>query len=185
MIHGFDLWVRKIPWRRKWQPTPVFLPGKSHGQRSLEVYVPWGHKRVGHDLVPRQQQHSNKLRLRSVELSSLITRGDPGTTATALQAGSCRLEDGQTGVRWEGAVSFIPLTADTALWTLLNFCQALHSQLTFLLALRTSYFLVESTQALRVDIAHPSRTALERQIGAVNPDLSIQHPVLSAKWYVF
>ena len=32
---GFDLWVRKIPWRRKWQPTPVFLPGQSHGQRNL------------------------------------------------------------------------------------------------------------------------------------------------------
>jgi len=36
--------VRKIPWRRKWQPTPVFLPGKSHGQRSLAVYLPWDHK---------------------------------------------------------------------------------------------------------------------------------------------
>ena len=33
-----------MPWRRKWQPTPVFLPGKSHGQRSLEGYSPWGHK---------------------------------------------------------------------------------------------------------------------------------------------
>jgi len=32
---GFYPWVRKIPWRRKWQPTPVFFPGKSHGQRSL------------------------------------------------------------------------------------------------------------------------------------------------------
>ena len=32
---GFDPWVRKIPWRRKWQPPPVFLPGKSHGQRRL------------------------------------------------------------------------------------------------------------------------------------------------------
>ena len=32
---GFDLWVRKIPWRKKWQPTPVFLPGRFHGQRSL------------------------------------------------------------------------------------------------------------------------------------------------------
>ena len=41
---GFDLWVWKIPWRRKWQPTPVFLPGKSQGQRSLEGYSPWGHK---------------------------------------------------------------------------------------------------------------------------------------------
>ena len=36
------------PWRRKWQPTPVFLPGESHRQRSLAVYSPWGHKRVGH-----------------------------------------------------------------------------------------------------------------------------------------
>ena len=41
---GFDPWVRKIPWRRRWQPTPVFLPGKSHGQRSLVGYSPWGCK---------------------------------------------------------------------------------------------------------------------------------------------
>ena len=37
----FDPWVRKIPWRRKWQPTPVFLPGKSHGQRSLVDCIAW------------------------------------------------------------------------------------------------------------------------------------------------
>ena len=36
--------VRKIPCRRKWQPTPVFLPGKCHGQRSPADYSPWGHK---------------------------------------------------------------------------------------------------------------------------------------------
>ena len=41
-------WVAKIPWRREWLPTPVFLPGESHGQRSLSGYSPWGH-RVGHD----------------------------------------------------------------------------------------------------------------------------------------
>ena len=41
---GFNPWVRKIPWRRKWQPTPVFLLGKSHGQRSLVGYSPWGQK---------------------------------------------------------------------------------------------------------------------------------------------
>ena len=34
----FDSWIRKIPWRRKWQPTPAFLPGKSHGQRNLVGY---------------------------------------------------------------------------------------------------------------------------------------------------
>ena len=38
----FDTWVGKIPWRRNWQPTSVFLPGKLHGQRSLEGYSPWG-----------------------------------------------------------------------------------------------------------------------------------------------
>ena len=44
-----DTWVQslvweKIPWRRKWWPTPVFLPGESHGQRSLAGYSPWGCK---------------------------------------------------------------------------------------------------------------------------------------------
>ena len=46
--HGFDPWVRKIPWRRAWQLTPVFLLGESHGQRSLEGYSP-GLQRVRHD----------------------------------------------------------------------------------------------------------------------------------------
>ena len=41
---GFNPWVGKISWRRKWQPTPVFLPGKSHGQRNLVGYSPWGRK---------------------------------------------------------------------------------------------------------------------------------------------
>ena len=36
--HRFDPWVRKFLWRRAWQPTPVFLPGESHGQRSLAGY---------------------------------------------------------------------------------------------------------------------------------------------------
>ena len=44
---GFNLWVRKIPWRRAWQPTPVFLPGESHGQRSLVGYSPRGRKESG------------------------------------------------------------------------------------------------------------------------------------------
>ena len=39
-----DPWVRKIPWRRKWQPTPVFLPGESYGQRRLAGYSPWSCK---------------------------------------------------------------------------------------------------------------------------------------------
>ena len=43
--HRFDPWVREIPWRRKWHPTPVFLPGQSHVQRSLLGYSPWGCKK--------------------------------------------------------------------------------------------------------------------------------------------
>ena len=46
--HGFDLWIRKIPWRRAWQPTPVFVPGKSHGQRSL-AGSSIGSQRARHD----------------------------------------------------------------------------------------------------------------------------------------
>ena len=42
--HRFNPWVRKIPWRKRWQPTQVFLPGKPHGQRSLAGYSPWGCK---------------------------------------------------------------------------------------------------------------------------------------------
>ena len=41
---GFDHWAGKIPWSGKWQPTPVFLPGESHEQRSLVGYNPWGHR---------------------------------------------------------------------------------------------------------------------------------------------
>jgi len=44
---SFNSWVRKIPWRRKWQPTPVFLPRESHGQRSLVGYSPWSWNELG------------------------------------------------------------------------------------------------------------------------------------------
>ena len=44
--HGFNPWIGKIPWRRKWQLMPVFLPGKPHGQRSLEGHSPWGYKQL-------------------------------------------------------------------------------------------------------------------------------------------
>ena len=46
-------WVVKIPWSKKWQAAPVFLPGKFQGQRSLAGYSPWGSKRVGHGLVTK------------------------------------------------------------------------------------------------------------------------------------
>ena len=45
-----------IPWRRAWQPTPAFLPRKSHGQRSLVGCSPWGHRAVGRDLMTKQEE---------------------------------------------------------------------------------------------------------------------------------
>ena len=50
---GFHPWVRKIPWRRKWLPIPVFSPRESHGQRSLAGYSPWSCKRARHDLATK------------------------------------------------------------------------------------------------------------------------------------
>ena len=50
----FSPLVGKIPWRRKWQPTLVFLPGQSHGQRSLVDYSPWGGKEL---VTPEQLVH--------------------------------------------------------------------------------------------------------------------------------
>ena len=53
--HGFNPWAGKTPWGRKWQPTPVFLPGKSHGQKNLGDYSPW-RCRVRHDWATKQQE---------------------------------------------------------------------------------------------------------------------------------
>ena len=52
--HGFNPWVGKIPWRRKWQPTLVFLSGKSLGQRIMADCHPWDRKRFGQDLVAKR-----------------------------------------------------------------------------------------------------------------------------------
>ena len=59
---GFDLWIGKIRWRREWLPTPVFLPGESHGQRSQGGYTLWGHKRVRHSLTPNTKCYYHKRR---------------------------------------------------------------------------------------------------------------------------
>ena len=59
--HGFHPWVGKISWSRKWQPAPVFLPGKSHGQRSLVGYGPWGCKEW--DMTKHTHTHTEILLL--------------------------------------------------------------------------------------------------------------------------
>ena len=53
----FDPWFRKILWRRKWQPPPVFLPGKFHGQKSLVTYSLWDHKEL--DMIEHVRAHTH------------------------------------------------------------------------------------------------------------------------------
>ena len=55
----FDSWIRKIPWRTKWQPPPVFLPGESHVQRSLVGYSPQGLKES--DATEQARMHTTSL----------------------------------------------------------------------------------------------------------------------------
>ena len=62
----FDPWVGKIPWRRKWQPNPVFLPGKFQEKRSLADYSPWGHNELG------MTGHKTRLLAKAKDLSSLF-----------------------------------------------------------------------------------------------------------------
>ena len=70
--HGFNPWVEEIPWRRKWQPTPVLLPGKSHRQRSLVGYSPWGRKRVGRDLATKEKQQQKVASIQNYRPSCLV-----------------------------------------------------------------------------------------------------------------
>ena len=65
---GFGPGVRMIPWSRKWQPIPVLLPGKFHGQRSLVGYSPWGGKES--DTTELAQRGTDKGRLRVCETPS-------------------------------------------------------------------------------------------------------------------
>ena len=83
--HGFDPWVGKIPWQRKWQPTPVFLPGESHGQRSLV-----GHRSCKlqvHRVAKSRTQLSNlahKQQRNTNTQNSWFIAGPWGTSVTQL-----------------------------------------------------------------------------------------------------
>ena len=67
----FNPWVRKVPWRRKWQPTPVFLPGKSPGQRHQAGYSPWGCKEL--DTTERLQTHTHIFSNQSSSVATCFT----------------------------------------------------------------------------------------------------------------
>ena len=77
---GFNPWVRKIPWRRAWQPTPVFLPGESHGQKSLAGYSPRGHRESDTTETKQQTGTANAPRPPSLRMLAL----DPGKGGAAV-----------------------------------------------------------------------------------------------------
>ena len=72
---GFDPWGRKISWRRKWQPTPVFLPGEFHGQRSPASYSPWGGKES--DMTEWLHFHFHLIQYKLDQLIRSIRRYSP------------------------------------------------------------------------------------------------------------
>ena len=91
MRHQFDPWVRKIPWRKAWQPTPILLTGESHGQRNLAGYRPWGHKQLD---TTEAIEHARTNRYR-VFIFSNVYKSDfnpqltqPGTKSASLVLGS-------------------------------------------------------------------------------------------------
>ena len=115
---GFDPWVRKIPWRRKWQPTSVFLPGKFHGQRSLGGYSPWGHTMW----VTTELGMASPITTWPGSLRPSSRRGhSPGAS---LAPGPCSwiLEDG-TAVRKQRLSCFLPcprLHHQAGRWTFMH-----------------------------------------------------------------
>ena len=97
---GFCSWVGKIPWRRKWQSTPAFMPGKFHGQRSLVGYGPWGCKesdtteRLRHSVcqgLHGHQGHKHEDKARAWLTPSLCPSAltPPHSLSPALYSNSC------------------------------------------------------------------------------------------------
>ena len=97
----FDPWIREIPWRRAWQPTLIFLPGESHGQRSLVGYSPWS-CRVRHDWSDLACTHSR------AETSGLLwVKQNPLQTLHLLEMRESGREEAQpSGCREDGPRSW-------------------------------------------------------------------------------
>ena len=121
----FNRWVRKVPRRSKWQPTPVFLPRESHGQRSLAAYRPWGGKELD---MTKRPTHNKIWKLRTSRQEWLVpgAHEDTGHTETqdhtemSQDCGPRHLDPGPWGSgseitgfsitplpRWWGGVSII------------------------------------------------------------------------------
>ena len=114
----FHSWVRKIPWRRKWQPTSVFSSGRSHGQGSLGGHGPWDRKRVGHDLAIKKPQRETVSQAKWTQEQR--HRGESGSVQRTA-AGSVWLDSS----RWvKGSVGDVVSLCDIGrgLWLRLGSC---------------------------------------------------------------
>ena len=94
--HGFDPWVGKILWRRKWQPTLVFLPRKPHGGRSLAGYNPWGRKEAD------RTEHKTGTRLTPQNRDARDLHTGPGDPGTQSKAESLYWRRGQAPPTYQG-----------------------------------------------------------------------------------
>ena len=117
----FDPWVGKIPWRRKWKPILVFLPGKSHGQRSLVGYSPWG-LRVRHNWVTNSLQSISENWVRRWfscfylrDLAATGTQGQPVAREvllvfllTSSSSVSVGIEHGGGAIAWITGILAVP-----------------------------------------------------------------------------
>ena len=104
--HDWVTWLSLFTfmhWRRKWQPTPVFLPGKSHGRRSLVGYSPWGHKESGTtQQLNRPEVKISLARSWALKWAVLLCRIQEGVGAWGCQGGPRLKQEMQSLVReWE------------------------------------------------------------------------------------
>ena len=103
-----EAWVQSLgqedPWRREWEPTPVFLPGESHGQRSLAGYSPWGCKELD---TTERPTHTLSPRSRRVSFSSSSAElgGEGRSVAAFPQLKAFISQENALGSRW----CFVPV----------------------------------------------------------------------------
>ena len=98
------------PWRKKWLPIPIFLPGKSHGQRSLAVYSSWGCKGVRHKLVTKQAVILYLI----TSIVVLVERGNSSKIAAGVKAMESASKHREKGLRILGL--FLPLLLPESVW---------------------------------------------------------------------